>query len=411
MSDEAARRRGVISLLVSNGLMNAGFTMLIPLISVYFTTAYGMTGAAVGAILAVRQLTQQGLMVFGGALGDRLGHKPVICGGYLVRAVGFLLFAVATDVPGLILAAVVTALGGTFFEATAKAALASLVPPSRRADVFSLAGLVGGVGLAVGPLLGVALLRTSFFVVGTSAAVCFFLAFALSLYLLPTLAPEADSLGAPSARGLGETLKVVARDRRFVVFTALQCGYWFLVNQIYISVPLLVLRLTGGSDLVGAVFTVQALVAIVLQVPLVRWMSRRLAPPRGMALGLLLMGIGLGSLGLARGDVAVLGGVFVYAVGRVVVEPIKDALTSKLAAPGCAGGLLRVRLPRAGGRREPRELPRRLADGPIGRAEPRAAPLARLPRRRPRLGRGAGAVQSRVTATRPVDALRPCGTP
>ena len=333
-SADAAARRGVISLLVANGLMNAGFTMLIPLISVYFTETYGMTGAAIGAVLAIRQLTQQGLMVFGGAIGDRLGHKPMICGGYLVRAIGFLLFAVATDVPGLLLAAVVTALGGTFFEATAKAALASLVPPHRRADVYSLAGLVGGVGLAVGPLLGVVLLRTSFFVVGVAAATCFFLAFALSLYLLPPLAPAEVPAGSPSARGFGETLSVVARDRRFAVFTALQLGYWFLVNQIYISVPLLILRLTGGSDLVGAALTVQALVAIVFQVPLVRWMSRRLAPTVGMALGLVAMGAGLGSLGLARGDVAVLGGVFVYAVGRVVVEPIKDAVTSKLAAPG-----------------------------------------------------------------------------
>ena len=332
--EDGAARRGVASLLVSNGLMNAGFTMLIPLISVHFTTAYGMTGAAIGAILALRQLTQQGLMVFGGALGDRFGHKPVICGGYFVRAVGFLLFAVATDVPGLILAAVITALGGTFFEATAKAALASLVPADRRADVFSLAGLVGGVGLAVGPLLGVALLRTSFFVVGTAAAACFFLAFALSLYLLPNLAPAASPAGGTRARGVGDTLAVVARDRRFVGFTCLQCGYWFLVNQIYIAVPLLILRLTGGSDLVGAAFAVQALVAIVLQVPLVRLISRHLSPPRGMALGLLLMGIGLGSLGLARTDAAVLAGVFVYAVGRVAVEPIRDTLTSKLAAPG-----------------------------------------------------------------------------
>jgi DHA1 family multidrug resistance protein-like MFS transporter len=326
----ADERRGVLSLLVSHGLMSAGFTMLIPLISVHFTTAYGMSGATVGGILAVRQITQQGLMVFGGALGDRIGHKPLICGGYLVRALGFLLFAVATDVPGLIAAAVVTALGGTFFEATAKAALATMVPAERRAEVFSLAGLVGGVGLAVGPLLGVALLRTSFFLVGTAAAACFFLAFALGVYLLPPLAPEPTSSSALDLRG---TLATVVRDRRFVWFTCLQSGYWFLVNQIYISVPLLVLRLTGASDLVGAAFAIQAVVAICLQVPLVRLLSRLLSPARGMALGLLLMGAGLASLGLARAEAAVLAGVLVYAVGRVAFEPIRDALTAKLAPP------------------------------------------------------------------------------
>ena len=86
-------------LLANSALMSAGFFMLIPLLSVHLTQDAGFSGAAAGAVLAVRQLTQQGLMVFGGALADRVGYKPVIAAGMLVRAAGFFGFALSDALP------------------------------------------------------------------------------------------------------------------------------------------------------------------------------------------------------------------------------------------------------------------------------------------------------------------------
>lgn len=326
-------QRGVVTLLANTVLMSAGFTMMIPLISVHLSKDFGYTGAAIGAVLAVRQFTQQGLMMIGGALGDRWGHKPVICVGYLIRAFGFLGFGLATTLPELIAAAVVTALGGTFFEATSKAALAALVKPSQRASVFSIASLCGGVGLSVGPLLGVALLQVSFFWVGLVAAVCFFAAFVLSLFLLP----ETNSIGETGPKvGVWETLATVFKDTRFVKFTALLTGYWFLTNQVYISVPLYVLRATGDTGLVGVIFTVQAAVSIVLQVPLVSFLSRRLRAQHIIALGLTLMGANLGAMGLGSSGIWIVACSLGFAVGRVLVEPTKDSITAGMASSGAA---------------------------------------------------------------------------
>ena len=323
-------RIGVVTILANTALMNVGFTMLIPIISVYFTTEFAMTGAAVGSVLAVRQFAQQGLMMFGGAFGDRWGHKPIICAGYLVRAFGFVGFAYSTTLPALFASAVVAALGGALFEATSKAALASLVPPDRRAGVFSLAALCGGVGLAIGPLVGVALLNVGFLWVGLGAAGCFFVAALVTLLLMPATRTAA---GASGPVGVRASLGVVVRDRQFVVFTALLVGFWFLNNQIYISVPLLAVRLTHDTALVGAIFASQAVAAILLQVPLTRLASRYLAPPLAIALGLLLMGGGLGLMAVATSGAALVACALAFAVGRVVVEPIKDTLTANMADP------------------------------------------------------------------------------
>ncbi len=53
----------------------------------------------VGIALGLRQFVQQGLGVFGGAIADRFGAKPMIVTGMLLRAAGFATMAIAHE-PG-----------------------------------------------------------------------------------------------------------------------------------------------------------------------------------------------------------------------------------------------------------------------------------------------------------------------
>ncbi|MGI8424851.1 MAG: MFS transporter [Chloroflexota bacterium] len=328
----AGARRGVYVLLANSALMSAGFFMLIPLLSVHLTQNLGFTGAAAGAVLAVRQLTQQGLMVFGGALADRVGYRPIIALGMLVRAVGFFGFAIGDSLPVILGAAVVAALGGALFEATGKAALAALVPLEDRARVYSLSALAGGIGTTAGPLVGVALLKLSFAWVGLASGAFFFAAFVVSAILLPPMR-GAGSTAPPLRR----TLRAVSRDRRFLTFTALLTAYWFLHNQIYISVPLWATHLTGSPDAIGFLYAINAAAGLAFQYPLVRWASRHVPPPTLVAAGIAVMGAGLGLLALAGVGPSALwimaGGLVVFAAGRALVEPSKDVVTSGLAPP------------------------------------------------------------------------------
>lgn len=55
------RRRGAVVMLVITFLMWGGFFMVIPLISVRYVDDLGWSAGAIGLVLAIRQLTQQGL--------------------------------------------------------------------------------------------------------------------------------------------------------------------------------------------------------------------------------------------------------------------------------------------------------------------------------------------------------------
>src|SRR5436190_16261036 len=96
------------ALFANSALLGLGFYMLYPLLAVHFTADLALPAATVGLVLAVRQFLQQGFGPLGGALSDRIGYKPAILVGLVVRAGGFLLFGLSTALPGLVLGAMLS---------------------------------------------------------------------------------------------------------------------------------------------------------------------------------------------------------------------------------------------------------------------------------------------------------------
>lgn len=111
-----ARSLGKYFLLLDNLLVVLGFFVVFPLISIRFVDQLGWAAVLVGLALGLRQLVQQGLGIFGGAIADRFGAKPMIVTGMLMRAAGFALMAMADEPWILWLACALSGLGGTLFD-------------------------------------------------------------------------------------------------------------------------------------------------------------------------------------------------------------------------------------------------------------------------------------------------------
>lgn len=101
-----------LGLIAVTFLMWGGFFLVIPLITVHFVGELGWAAASVGLVLGVRQLVQQGLTVFGGAWADRVGPKPLILSGCLIRTLGFAGMAFADSFAGLLAASLLAGVGG-----------------------------------------------------------------------------------------------------------------------------------------------------------------------------------------------------------------------------------------------------------------------------------------------------------
>lgn len=328
--------RGLCALLADTFLMWAGFFMVIPILSVHYVDGLGWTAGAIGLILAVRQLIQQGLTVVSGVVADRFGAKWLICVGMLVRGVGFAAMAWADTFGFLMFTAILAATGGALFEAPKSAAIAALTNESNRAHYYALNGIVSGAGLTIGPFIGALLLDVGFETVAIVAALCYVLTFAITLLFLPAV--KVATAGAPPLAGLALAL----RDRPFVGVNLLLMGYWFMTSQLSISFPLIATEISGTTDAVSWVFGLNAGMAVALQYPAMRLFDGRLRPAVTLVIGMAIMAFGLAMVGFVSHVPTLLVSVGIFSAGQLLASPTQQTVTANLANPAALGSYFGV---------------------------------------------------------------------
>ncbi|MBA3826192.1 MAG: MFS transporter, partial [Ktedonobacterales bacterium] len=162
-------------LLANSVLMIFGFFTFIAVFALHYTNDLRFTVAVVGLALALRQLMQQGLDIFGGAFADRFGYRFAITLGCIIRGMGFIGVGFAHTLPQLLLSCAVMGFGGMFFDAASAAALSNVTAPAARARTFALQATLNNVAAAVGPVVGITIYsHFGFFPVALFAAVVFF---------------------------------------------------------------------------------------------------------------------------------------------------------------------------------------------------------------------------------------------
>lgn len=100
------------------------------------------------------------LVIPGGAIGDRLGHKGTLTTGLLVFAAGAVTSALADTTPIMLTGRVVAGLGAALVLPNCVGVLVHATRPERRRHALSTWGAISGIGGIVGNVGGGALLNT-----------------------------------------------------------------------------------------------------------------------------------------------------------------------------------------------------------------------------------------------------------
>lgn len=303
---------------------------MIPLVTVHFVDGLGWAAGSVGLVLGVRQLTQQGLTVFGGAWADSLGPKPLILSGCLIRTLGFAWMGFADTLPVLLAASVLAGLGGGLFDAPKSAAITAVTAPEHRARMFSLTSISGNLGMVTGPLIGASLIGLGFRTAALASGSVYLVACAVLAATLPHLRPERTA-----GNGLAG-LKTAALDRRFRRFTLVLVGYFLLSTQLNVAVTLKAVSLAGPGA-TGPLYGLSAGLSVLLQYPLLRFVERRVRTRAALVAAVLTVGLSLGLMGLAATFGQLLACVALYSLGTMLVYPTQQTLTARLAPPGLTG--------------------------------------------------------------------------
>ncbi|MEO3803444.1 MFS transporter [Nonomuraea sp. B1E8] len=259
------------------------------------------------------------MFLVGGTLADRLGYRPVIVAGCLVRTAGFGLLGFVDTLPALLAASAMTGFAGALFNPAVRAYVAHGAK-ERRVEAFTPFNVFYQGGILLGPLIGVVLLSADFRLVCVVAAGVFAVLTLVQLAALPPCRTETQRHG-----GVLADWRDIAANRRFDTFALAVVGSYVLSFQIYLALPLEL----DDSGAVSVLFVVSALVALLGQMRVTDWARQRWTASQAIVRGLALMALAFVPLipyGIAAVQVpvaAVLACTALLTLGTVLAYPFE----------------------------------------------------------------------------------------
>ncbi len=141
--------------LLMVALDNLVVTMALPVIRV------ALNSSPEGLVWTVNAytLTFAVLLLTGAALGDRFGRRRLFVIGMTIFTVGSAAAALSTNIDTLILARAVQGLGGAIVVPLTLTILSAAVPAERRGLALGAWGAIAGLAIALGPLVGGAIVE------------------------------------------------------------------------------------------------------------------------------------------------------------------------------------------------------------------------------------------------------------
>jgi len=176
-------------------------------------------GSSVGQLswfLNAYTLTFATFMLPAATLGDRLGRRRVMLAGIAVFTLASVASALSTSSEALIAARAVQGLGAAAIMPLSLTLLASAVPPALRAAAIGIWGGVSGLGVALGPVVGGAVVE------GVSWQAIFWLNVPVAALAVPLLL-----LTVPESRGTWQRLDPVGT---LLLGGAVLLGIWGIVH-------------------------------------------------------------------------------------------------------------------------------------------------------------------------------------
>lgn len=304
----------------------------IPLAPLFAARVLGADEVGVGLAVGALALTALFLRPLAGRTADRRGRRPLLIGGALLYAAATAAHVLAPNLAAMVGLRLVLGVAEAFFFVAGFAALADLAPPRRVGEALSINSLSLYLGIAIGPIVGQALLSAA----GYTAAWLGAAALALLAAVLATRIPETSSRAPSDAPvvplvhraaigpGLG-LLSGIAAMAGFFAFVALHA------EQIGVADWSLALLEFG-------------LIVVATRVIFAK-LPDRVHPFRLAAVALALTGVGIGIVGLVPTAPGLFVGTGIAALGVAFTTPAFFAAVLRHVAPherGAAMGTMTV---------------------------------------------------------------------
>lgn len=315
-------------------------TMSIPFLSIYLIKSMGASPSQTGIVVAVSSLIGVFASFYGGYISDVIGRKKVMLISIFGWSLVFVGFALADRIWIFFLMNALNGLCRSMFEPTSRALLADITPKESKLLVFNLRYAAINLGAVVGPLLGlqmgVANSNGVFYIAGL-VYFCYGLVLIVQFLNNKEIGMAAKHLG--NRLTLMGALRVTGKDRIFIfvllgmIFCVLGYGHFSsTVGQFMEMNP----RIEDGVKWFSYMLTLNALVVLIVQFPVVKFASR-FSPIMPLIVGSAFVSCSLLIFGLFESVVAFLLSVVLFTIGEVLMFTMTDVLIDKIAKPELRG--------------------------------------------------------------------------
>ena len=281
---------------------------LIPTLPRFVEGPLGGGDLAVGIVVGAFALSAVIVRPMTGALGDRSGRSVLITGGAGLVAATVASYTLASSLPALVTLRVLSGLGEAAFYVGAASVINDLAPDERRGEALSYFSLALYGGLAIGPVVGEAVLDMGGYDLTWMVAA----AAATVAALLGLRVPDTRSVG-PEGRMRGRVVHPAA----LLPGAILACSVWGLAGyNTFVPLYALSLGLTGSRG----VLALYSVIVIAVR-SLGARIPDRLGPPLTARAALGVSAVGLLIVAVWSEPAGLYTGTALFALGQSLTFP------------------------------------------------------------------------------------------
>lgn len=314
------------ALVIAIFFMALGSYAIIPFYLFYMTKNLGIDSIEVGILLSANVLSQRGLALLAGIYIDKFGSKLIMLTGILLRIISFILLALAHSFETLMIATLLSGLGVALAQTSGKTLLLS--DENNVASLLATRTMALNLGVILGPAVGYLLLSFSFPVICYSVAGVFSL---IGLILYIKLPARTRAMVIEKKNHPTKEILFFLRAPAILIIFILQICFHLFYSTLELAFPLYA-KDNFSASVVGGIFFVNAITAVVLQLPMAALIKKGflISGPGLMLIVVSFLATGLSSN--SDGWISVfyfLFAIFIFSIAEVCIMLFVDVTLAK----------------------------------------------------------------------------------
>ncbi|WJQ79882.1 MDR family MFS transporter [Brevibacillus brevis] len=327
----------VWSLVVGTVFVRAASSMSMPFLFLYLSNQTDMSLAMIGLTIGAGPLAGTIGGFFAGAWSDRIGRRRVMLGALYVWTLVFVGFALSKDPWVLLFLNIAGGLCRSFYEPVSQALMADVTPQEKRLRVFGIRYMAINVGVAVGPIAGVVLAKSS-------VALPFLVTALIYLIYVISLQGLLNKFGIKQIEGqkkevvtFSRAFRVVVNDKAFRLY--MLAGVLGAIGYSQMSSTLAKfaeMTVVNGTELFAILMTVNAIVVVVMQLPLTTWAEKK-TPLTAILVGNVMYAVGDVGYAFANSWLIFIVAMVFFTIGEILTFTAGDVLIDRMAPENMRG--------------------------------------------------------------------------